>query len=160
MNGQHTILIFCVDCAVLFLTVDLSTCYTNYLLRLRTEAYIFRLLNLPNNSLSDAYYRRSWSRLLTPCEHIDTSTEAAGRRAPRTSDATDLPESTRAHQKRCKIRTEARARESIWIFFRCRHENNYRPSWASVHTMLAILHIVRLNYTKYFNTKHEKVYSA
>lgn len=36
------------------------------------------------------------------CEHIDRSTSvaAAGRRARRTSDATDLPESVRAHQKR------------------------------------------------------------
>lgn len=114
--------------------------------------YLFRPLNLTNKSLSDVHYRRSWSRSVTPCEHIDTSTAAAGRRAPRTSDATDLPESARAHQTRCKIRTEARARESIWIFFGCRHGNGYLPPWTS-HTMFAILFSARLNVNKRFDTK-------
>lgn len=88
--------------------------------------YLARLLNLANNGLSDVPYRRSWSRSTT-CEHIDTSTSASGRRAPRTSDETDLPESARAHQT--LRNSDGGARVNPFEYFFRRHENG--SAWAT-----------------------------
>lgn len=48
----------------------------------------------------------------------------------------------------CKIRPEPRAREFIWIFFRCRHENGSCQWWASTCTM-SLQCVVRVNKQTY-----------